>query len=167
MRVLSNGVQMPAIACGTGGDSNSSAPTTVAAALGAGFTHIDTAADYGDQRGVGLAIKAVPRKSIFLTTKIPGCGVPTQVGAWACAAVVSVAPVYDGGSSLFAVGYTGAGGDNGVDHHKHCLRFPYDPTVLRPHYLHPHPYVIHVMVLVCGECMWSGVSGPPPALPRE
>jgi 2,5-diketo-D-gluconate reductase A len=80
LRVLSNGVQMPAIACGTGGDTNSTAPTTVAAALGAGFTHIDTAADYGDQHGVGLAIKAVPRKSIFLTTKIPGCGVPTQVG---------------------------------------------------------------------------------------
>ena len=89
LRVLSNGVQMPAIACGTGGDSNSTAPITVAAALGAGFTHIDTAADYGDQHGVGLAIKAVPRKSIFLTTKIPGCGVPTQVGVWSidCLAV--------------------------------------------------------------------------------
>jgi diketogulonate reductase-like aldo/keto reductase len=77
---LSNGVKMPAIACGTGGDNNASAQTTVAAAFAAGFTHIDTAADYGDQGGVGVAIKAVNngRKSLFLTTKIPGCGVPTQ-----------------------------------------------------------------------------------------
>ena len=75
---LSNGVQMPVVACGTGGDSNTSAQVTVAAAFSAGFTHIDTAADYDDQGGVGVAIKAFERKELFLTTKIPGCGVPTQ-----------------------------------------------------------------------------------------
>jgi hypothetical protein len=36
---------------------------------------------------------------------------------------------------------TGAGGDHGIDHHKNWLRFPYDSTFLRSHYLHPHPYV--------------------------
>eukprot|EP01047_Picozoa_sp_COSAG01_P069833 COSAG01_NODE_10434_length_2166_cov_8.532656_3_plen_189_part_00 len=36
---------------------------------------------------------------------------------------------------------TGAGGDNGIDHNKNGLRFPYVSTFLRSHYLHPHPYV--------------------------
>jgi hypothetical protein len=36
---------------------------------------------------------------------------------------------------------TGAGGDNGIDHHENWLRFPYDSTVLRSHDLHPHPYM--------------------------
>eukprot|EP01047_Picozoa_sp_COSAG01_P000526 COSAG01_NODE_10_length_42970_cov_93.010007_22_plen_178_part_00 len=36
---------------------------------------------------------------------------------------------------------TGAGDDNGIDHnHKNWLRFPYDSTFWRSHYLHPHPY---------------------------
>jgi serine/threonine protein kinase len=34
------------------------------------------------------------------------------------------------------------GGDNGIDHNKHRLRFPYDSTFLRSHYLHPHPCVL-------------------------
>ena len=75
MLLLHNGVKMPAIACGSGGDNNQSAQVTVKAALEAGFTHIDTAHDYGDQAGVG---KAVAGSSVFLTTKVPGCGVPTQ-----------------------------------------------------------------------------------------
>jgi hypothetical protein len=36
---------------------------------------------------------------------------------------------------------TGAGEDNGIDHHQKWLRFPYDSTCLRSQYLHPHPYV--------------------------
>jgi hypothetical protein len=37
---------------------------------------------------------------------------------------------------------TGAGEDHGIDHNENWLRFPYDSTFLRPHYLppHPHPY---------------------------
>jgi hypothetical protein len=38
-----------------------------------------------------------------------------------------------------SLGCTGAGGDNGIDHNKNWLRFPYDSTFLRSHYLHPHP----------------------------
>jgi|EP01047_Picozoa_sp_COSAG01_P014528 hypothetical protein len=35
---------------------------------------------------------------------------------------------------------TGAGADNGMDHDQNGLRFPYDSTLLRSHYLHPPPY---------------------------
>jgi hypothetical protein len=35
---------------------------------------------------------------------------------------------------------TGPGRDNGIDHAKNCLRFPYDSTCLRSHDRHPHPY---------------------------
>lgn len=44
----------------------------VAAALHVGFTHIDTANDYNNQRGVGAALDKVKnRSSYFLTTKVP------------------------------------------------------------------------------------------------
>ena len=85
---LRNGLRIPAIACGTGGDNNASAQVTVHAALTAGFRHIDTAHDYGDQAGVGEAIAAWNSahppppagdgQPVWLTTKVPGCGVPTQ-----------------------------------------------------------------------------------------
>jgi diketogulonate reductase-like aldo/keto reductase len=78
---LRNGVKMPLVACGSGGDSDAQARTGVAAALKAGFPSIDTAHDYGCQKGVGDALQAYgpeKRGDIFLTTKIPGCGVPTQ-----------------------------------------------------------------------------------------
>lgn len=69
-------VQMPMLAFGT-------APTTfptctvqeaVEQWLRLGGRHVDTADDYGTQPDVGRAIKAsgVPRKDIFITTKIPG-----------------------------------------------------------------------------------------------
>jgi hypothetical protein len=82
--LLHNGVRMPAIACGTGGDDNRSAQVTVGAALQAGFTHIDTAHDYNDQAGVGKAIREFGGigpfgpEQLFLTSKVPGCDVPTQ-----------------------------------------------------------------------------------------
>eukprot|EP01047_Picozoa_sp_COSAG01_P035399 COSAG01_NODE_2713_length_7209_cov_5.300844_1_plen_399_part_00 len=43
--------------------------------------------------------------------------------------------------ALHAFESTGAGEDSGIDHNKNLLRFPYDSTFLRSHYLHPHPYV--------------------------
>jgi diketogulonate reductase-like aldo/keto reductase len=78
---LSNGVEMPLAACGSGGDSDAQAKSGVTAALQQGFTSIDTAHDYGCISGVGEALSdwgADKRKGIFLTTKVPGCGVPTQ-----------------------------------------------------------------------------------------
>jgi hypothetical protein len=35
---------------------------------------------------------------------------------------------------------TGAGEDNGIAQNQNWLRFPYDSTFFRSHYLHPHPY---------------------------
>eukprot|EP01047_Picozoa_sp_COSAG01_P046113 COSAG01_NODE_4302_length_5160_cov_16.365936_6_plen_89_part_00 len=34
----------------------------------------------------------------------------------------------------------GGGGDNGIDHNKNWLRFPYVCIFSRSHDLHPHPY---------------------------
>lgn len=55
------------------------AQDAVGKALAAGFTHIDTAYDYGNQQGVGQAIRnwlagGRARESVFVTTKVPGCG---------------------------------------------------------------------------------------------
>ena len=75
---LSNGIRMPVLAAGVGGDSVAQTTTSIQAALQAGFTSIDTAHDYDNFAGVAAAIAAVPRASYFLTSKVPGCGVPTQ-----------------------------------------------------------------------------------------
>ncbi len=66
-----NGARIPAIGLGTGGLGEDCAQI-VAAALAAGYRHIDTARKYGSERGVGEAIRAarVPRNEIFLTTKV-------------------------------------------------------------------------------------------------
>jgi 2,5-diketo-D-gluconate reductase B len=66
-----NGARIPAIGLGTGGLGEDCAQI-VAAALAAGYRHIDTARKYGSERGVGEAIRAarVPRNDIFLTTKV-------------------------------------------------------------------------------------------------
>ncbi len=70
-RASRNGARIPAIGLGTGGLGKDCAPI-VAAALAAGYRHIDTARKYGSEPGVGEAIRAarVPRDEIFLTTKV-------------------------------------------------------------------------------------------------
>lgn len=75
---LRNGVKMPMIAAGVGGLSDDDAATAVSLALSSGFTAIDTAADYKNFAGVARALKNVSRESYFITSKVPGCGVPTQ-----------------------------------------------------------------------------------------
>eukprot|EP00750_Incisomonas_marina_P027104 INCI6127.1.p1 GENE.INCI6127.1~~INCI6127.1.p1 ORF type:complete len:281 (-),score=41.37 INCI6127.1:1446-2288(-) len=77
---LSNGVEMPAMAAGVGGDNISDASNSIVLALSLGILHVDAAHDYMNLEGVADALKRtrVARKDIFLTTKIPGCGVPTQ-----------------------------------------------------------------------------------------
>jgi len=70
---LKNGVPMPYFGLGVfkiqEGDELQQA---VKYALSAGYKHIDTASLYGNERGVGQAIKesGVPRKEIFVTSKI-------------------------------------------------------------------------------------------------
>jgi len=70
------GIEMPMLALGTA--RVSLAECTVQQAvqqwLELGGRHIDTAFDYGTQPDVGAALKvtSVPRKDIFVTTKVPG-----------------------------------------------------------------------------------------------
>ena len=73
---ISSGVFMPMLAAGTWQYNDSVAAASVVAALQAGFDHIDTAADYKNQKGVsmGLARSGRARSSMFITSKVPGCG---------------------------------------------------------------------------------------------
>jgi diketogulonate reductase-like aldo/keto reductase len=70
---LSNGVKIPCVGFGTWqAPDGELAVSSVKAALTAGYRHIDTAAIYGNEESVGRAVKesGVPRKEIFLTTKL-------------------------------------------------------------------------------------------------
>jgi hypothetical protein len=88
---LSNGVVMPRILLGMGLWCNTErcpapakpcadcyndgeAAADIALALANGFHGIDTALGYGNQRGVGAAVRSRPAGTVFVQTKIPGCG---------------------------------------------------------------------------------------------
>lgn len=70
---LSNGVKMPPIGFGTWQipDGNAS-EQMVSFALKNGYSLIDTAARYGNEKGVGAGIRAsgIPRDKIFVTSKV-------------------------------------------------------------------------------------------------
>ncbi len=65
-----HGAQIPALGFGT--SQLGGCAETVAAALKLGYRHIDTAWKYGSEKGVGEGIRlsGVPRKDIFLVTKV-------------------------------------------------------------------------------------------------
>lgn len=69
---LNSGVDMPVIGLGVWKASDEEAEAAVAAAIGAGYTSIDTAAVYRNERGVGrgIAKSGVARKDLFVTTKV-------------------------------------------------------------------------------------------------
>jgi len=70
---LNNGIEIPAIGFGTWQISDGQeAYQAVKEALDAGYTHIDTAAIYGNEKSVGKAIKdsGLDRNSLFITTKL-------------------------------------------------------------------------------------------------
>ena len=69
---LSNGISMPAVGIGTFMMSPAQAQKAVYDALICGYRMIDTAQAYMNERAVGRAMKdsGVPRKDIFLSTKI-------------------------------------------------------------------------------------------------
>jgi hypothetical protein len=73
---LSNGVEMPLAAMGVWQYKPDQAEAAIKLAFQVGFTHIDTANDYFNEKGVGKAVAEAPiaREKIFLTTKVPGCG---------------------------------------------------------------------------------------------
>jgi len=63
---------IPALGFGTSPLTGGVSPDVVVAALEAGYRHIDTARKYGTERAVGEALRVsrVPRREIFLTTKV-------------------------------------------------------------------------------------------------
>jgi diketogulonate reductase-like aldo/keto reductase len=70
---LNNGVQIPQVGLGVWqSQEGEEVETAVTVALEAGYRLIDTAAIYGNERGVGRAVKAsgLPREEIFITTKL-------------------------------------------------------------------------------------------------
>ena len=50
---------------------DSTAEASIALGWAAGIRHFDDALDYSNQVGTGKALKAYPRDSFFLTTKVP------------------------------------------------------------------------------------------------
>lgn len=70
---LNNGVRIPLLGLGVfRASSGGEAARAVRWALELGYRHIDTAAVYGNEADVGLAIResGIPREDIFVTTKL-------------------------------------------------------------------------------------------------
>ena len=69
---LNNGLEMPMVGFGVYQVSDEETEKAVLEALKAGYRLLDTAAVYGNEAGVGRAIKAsgIPREEIFVTTKL-------------------------------------------------------------------------------------------------
>lgn len=69
---LNNGVTIPQIGFGVFQVPPEQTQRIVEEALEAGYRHIDTAAAYNNEAGVGAAIAAsgIPRKELFITTKL-------------------------------------------------------------------------------------------------
>jgi len=69
---LHDGVEIPQLGFGVFQVAPEKTQETVERALEAGYRHIDTAAAYRNERGVGAAIAAsgIPREQVFVTTKL-------------------------------------------------------------------------------------------------
>lgn len=69
---LNNGVEMPVLGYGVYQTPADITERCVAEALAIGYRSIDTAQAYGNEEGVGAAVKksGIPRDKIFLTTKV-------------------------------------------------------------------------------------------------
>ena len=69
---LNNGVTIPQLGFGVFQIPQEHTQQVVEDALEAGYRHIDTAAAYGNEAGVGAAIAAcgIPREQVFITTKL-------------------------------------------------------------------------------------------------
>src|SRR5919206_1394717 len=73
-RTLADGREMPVLGLGTWPLDDAGAFAVVSDALEAGYRLVDTATNYGNEAGVGRAVREsdVPRDEIFVTTKLPG-----------------------------------------------------------------------------------------------
>ncbi|WP_431038982.1 aldo/keto reductase [Streptomyces sp. P6-2-1] len=69
---LNNGVVMPQLGFGVFQVPDEETTAAVTSALEAGYRSVDTAAVYGNERGVGraLASSGIPREELFVTTKL-------------------------------------------------------------------------------------------------
>lgn len=70
---LHNGVEMPYLGLGVyQAEEGGEVERAVGWALEAGYRHIDTASFYGNERGVGQAVResGLPRESVFVTSKV-------------------------------------------------------------------------------------------------
>ncbi|BEV00876.1 aldo/keto reductase [Novosphingobium olei] len=69
---LANGVVIPKVGLGTWRIDDDAIGQVVRDAIGIGYRHIDTAQAYGNERGVGEAVRAsgVARDALFVTTKL-------------------------------------------------------------------------------------------------
>jgi 2,5-diketo-D-gluconate reductase A len=69
---LNNGVQMPVLGFGVFQIPPDETAAAVSSALDSGYRLVDTAAGYGNERGVGEAVRrsGIPRDEIFVTTKL-------------------------------------------------------------------------------------------------
>jgi 2,5-diketo-D-gluconate reductase A len=68
---LTHGAVMPRLGLGTSPMDDAETERAVALALEAGYRLVDTAENYGNERGVGQGLRAsgVPREDVFVTTK--------------------------------------------------------------------------------------------------
>lgn len=69
---LNNGVQIPQVGFGTFQIPEDDTQRAVESAIDAGYRHIDTAAGYYNEAGVGAAVRAssLTREELFVTTKL-------------------------------------------------------------------------------------------------
>jgi 2,5-diketo-D-gluconate reductase A len=69
---LNNGVQIPQFGFGVFQIELARTAEVVRTALDAGYRHIDTAQGYGNEEGVGQAVResGLPREEVFVTTKL-------------------------------------------------------------------------------------------------
>jgi 2,5-diketo-D-gluconate reductase A len=69
---LNNGVQMPVLGFGVFQIPPDETAAAVSSALDSGYRLVDTAAGYGNERGVGEAVRrsGIPREEVFVTTKL-------------------------------------------------------------------------------------------------
>ena len=71
-KTLSNGVKMPVLGYGVFQIDDETTERCVADAIASGYRLIDTAQAYGNERGVGAAVKAsgVAREDLFIVSKV-------------------------------------------------------------------------------------------------
>ncbi len=70
--LLNNGVEIPQLGFGCFQIPPEDSADVVATALEVGYRHLDTAAAYGNEEGVGQAVRrsGLPREDVFITTKL-------------------------------------------------------------------------------------------------